>query len=190
MKKCPLVYSSKKNIQAVINAGKYFIFEVSKNTAICPIVGEEHEKQATQVSKMEINQENPRLVWLRTAKAKVLLYRVKFKEGHTKAREKYFISNDLSLTSASFLDLYQRRWKIEEYHKSLKQNLGLGKCQARSKSSQINHIYICIGLFFKILKSYKFDDLFLFSLKKILKIKALNASYEAFANFCVRNLSF
>lgn len=40
------------------------------------------------------------------------------------------------------LKIYQRRWKIEEYHKSLKQNASLDKAQVRATRTQINHILL------------------------------------------------
>lgn len=36
------------------------------------------------------------------------------------------------------------RWKIEEFHRELKQTTGLEKCQARKQRSQRNHINLCI----------------------------------------------
>ena len=35
----------------------------------------------------------------------------------------YLITNDIDLSFDEVLEIYKRRWKIEEYHKSLKQNL-------------------------------------------------------------------
>ena len=35
----------------------------------------------------------------------------------------YLITNDMDLSFDQALEIYQKRWKIEEYHKSLKQNL-------------------------------------------------------------------
>ncbi|MCP3679845.1 MAG: transposase, partial [Gammaproteobacteria bacterium] len=37
-------------------------------------------------------------------------------------RTRYLVTNDLSLDAHQILNLYKKRWSIEEYHKSVKQN--------------------------------------------------------------------
>ena len=49
--------------------------------------------------------------------------------------------------------LYKRRWKVEEYHKSLKSNCSLGKCQASSHSSQQSHFYLAVLAFIQLEKA-------------------------------------
>lgn len=44
----------------------------------------------------------------------------------------YLSSSDLSLSSASRMTIYQRRWKVEEYHKSRKSNTCFAKSQGPS----------------------------------------------------------
>lgn len=39
----------------------------------------------------------------------------------------YLATNDLALGYADITTIYQKRWKVEEYHKSIKSNLGLAK---------------------------------------------------------------
>lgn len=39
------------------------------------------------------------------------------------------------------------RWKVEEYHRGLKQACGLEECQARSERSQRTHIFCSILTF-------------------------------------------
>lgn len=34
----------------------------------------------------------------------------------------YLVSSNTDLTQAQLTTIYQRRWKVEEYHKSLKQS--------------------------------------------------------------------
>jgi hypothetical protein len=41
----------------------------------------------------------------------------------------YLVTSDTSLTYERITTIYQKRWKVEEYHKSLKQNVSLSKSQ-------------------------------------------------------------
>ena len=40
----------------------------------------------------------------------------------------YLACSDLALSYEAIFTIYKRRWKVEEYHKSLKSNCSLGKC--------------------------------------------------------------
>ncbi len=47
-------------------------------------------------------------------------------------RTRYLVTNGLSLDAHQILNLYKKRWSIEEYHKSVKQNTSFEKSPTRS----------------------------------------------------------
>jgi SRSO17 transposase len=56
-------------------------------------------------------------------------------------RTEYVVTNDLSQDSAvAVKDICSIRWKIEQYHREVKQLLGLERCQCRKARAQRNHI--------------------------------------------------
>ncbi len=60
-------------------------------------------------------------------------------------RTDYVVTNDLTQGSADGVRKASAiRWKIEEFHRELKQTTGIEKCQARKQRSQRNHISLCI----------------------------------------------
>lgn len=59
----------------------------------------------------------------------------------------YYGTNDLNLANSDVERIYSKRWKIEEYHRGLKQQCGISKCQARNPRSQRNHIWCSIHAF-------------------------------------------
>lgn len=59
----------------------------------------------------------------------------------------YIATNDLNLTRSDVEGIYAKRWKIEEYHRGLKQQTGIAKCQARKARSQRNHIWASLHAF-------------------------------------------
>ena len=48
----------------------------------------------------------------------------------------YLVSSDTDLDQAQMTTIYQRRWKVEEYHKSLKQNASMGKAPTKTLATQ------------------------------------------------------
>jgi hypothetical protein len=62
---------------------------------------------------------------------------------------KFFISNRLSLTKKSLLEVYSKRVKIEEFFKIFKQECGVG-CQVRSIQAYTKHLYLCMINFLQL----------------------------------------
>jgi hypothetical protein len=60
-------------------------------------------------------------------------------------RTDYVVTNDMTQGSADGVrKACAIRWKIEEFHRELKQTTGIEKCQARKGRSQRNHINLCM----------------------------------------------
>ncbi|MCC5946196.1 MAG: transposase [Bernardetiaceae bacterium] len=53
----------------------------------------------------------------------------------------YLVSNELSLSYEAMTTIYQKRWKVEEHHRSIKTNFNYGKSPAHSIRTQINHCF-------------------------------------------------
>lgn len=70
-----------------------------------------------------------------------------FKSVSPQRGVEYYGTNDLNLTHVDVERIYGRRWKIEEYHRGLKQQCGISKCQARNPRSQRNHIWCSLHAF-------------------------------------------
>ncbi|MBC7920462.1 MAG: transposase, partial [Ferruginibacter sp.] len=45
--------------------------------------------------------------------------------------------------------IYQRRWKVEEYHKSLKQNASMGSSPTKTPDTQANHFFASMLAYIK-----------------------------------------
>ena len=61
----------------------------------------------------------------------------------------YLASNDIEHDAAYLYQIYQKRWRIEEYHKSIKENTSLAKSPTKRVRSQANHIFASIVAFSK-----------------------------------------
>ena len=62
----------------------------------------------------------------------------------------FLITNDLEVSEEDMFKTYQRRWAIEPYHKSLKQNASLMKSPAKTKWTQRNHVIASILGYIKL----------------------------------------
>ncbi len=68
------------------------------------------------------------------------LFRIASSNGHTV----YIATNDLSQSDAdATIQECPVRWKIEQFHREIKQVTGIGKCQCRKLRAQRNHTACC-----------------------------------------------
>ncbi len=64
--------------------------------------------------------------------------------SQAKGEIEYVATNRLDMELLDIKTVAAQRWKIEEYHRGLKQTTGIEKCQARTQRSQRNHIFCAI----------------------------------------------
>ena len=62
----------------------------------------------------------------------------------------YLVSSDTDLTQAQLTTIYQRRWKEEEYHKSLKQNASMDKSPTKTLTTPANHFLAAVLAYIKL----------------------------------------
>ena len=90
----------------------------------------------------------------------------------------YLASNDLNLSYEQITTIYKKRWKVEEYHKSIKSNASFAKSPTRKVTTQKSHFIASISAFnrFELLKVRKNKNHF--ALKNYLTIVALRKAKE------------
>ncbi len=99
----------------------------------------------------------------------------------------YLASSDLSLSAASLWTIYQKRWKVEEYHKSLKSNACFSKSPTKLPGTQSNHFFASIVAFVKLEAYRTTTRLNHFALKAKLYQAALSRAFlqlQAFKAAC------
>ena len=122
-------------------------------------------------------------VWFEQVDFPVLLARQVFKNGDGSQGILYLVSSDLSLTYDQIETIYQKRWKVEEYHKSVKSNASFAKSPTKVENTQLGHFYASIIAYVKyeILKFRHGNNHF--ALKTKLYLTALKAAYAHLKQF-------
>jgi IS4 transposase len=62
----------------------------------------------------------------------------------------YWATDVLDMEETTREDLGKKSWKIEEYHRGIKQFCGVEKCQARKKESQRAHVMLALRAFLRL----------------------------------------
>lgn len=62
----------------------------------------------------------------------------------------YLVSSDLTVTPAEITTIYQKRWSVEEDHKSLKQTASLAKSPTRTRLTPSHHLFAALCAYSKL----------------------------------------
>ena len=82
------------------------------------------------------------------------------------------------------MTLYKKRWGVEEYHKSLKQNASIGKSPAHTERTQSNHIFASIFSYTKLEMLKRITKINHFSLKAKVYMASMKTAKTAFQELC------
>jgi len=82
--------------------------------------------------------------WIKGLEFPILLHRQLFTNKDGSMGILYLITNDLDLTSTKMETIYQKRWKVEVFHKNIKSNTALAKSPTSTVRTQSNHVFMSI----------------------------------------------
>lgn len=99
------------------------------------------------------------------------------KDGSTGVQ--YLVTSDAQLSFDEITRLYQKRWNVEPYHKSLKQNAALEKSPTHTVTTQTNHLFAALCAFIKLEMLKGATELNHFALRAKLYLRALEVAYSA-----------
>lgn len=89
----------------------------------------------------------------------------------------YLVCSDTTLSFDDLTTSYHKRWQVECYHKSLKQNVSLQKSPPQTQTTQTNHFFAALCGFIKLEQLKVQTKLNHFALKSKLYLNALHSAF-------------
>ena len=171
-------YCSNDNIKFINNKlQKKFIFAIKSNRLIK--LGGTQDKAYECINKADIEPDRAYQVELKGISIPLILIKKVFTNGDSgKLCVGYYISNDLGLTSESLYNFYQKRWKVEEYHRFIKQNVSIGSSPCRTERAVSNHIGLSLMAYVDYIKLSNSTNKSIHSLKYEILIKSNFAAFD------------
>jgi hypothetical protein len=93
----------------------------------------------------------------------------------------YLVTSDTTLAYDDITTLYRKRWHVEPYHKSLKQNASLEKSPTQTVVSQTNHFFAALCAYVKLEWLKTATKLNHFAIKAKLYLAALRTAFDTLA---------
>lgn len=144
-------FGSKDNMNFVHHdMKKLFIFGLKANRLAAQIDANGKRGQFQKVSALALEDGQAVNVCLKDGSFPVQLLKKVFKNEDGSTGVLYLVTNHLDLEPNRMYEVYQKRWRIEEYHKSIKQNASLAKSPTKTLTTQANHVFASIWAFCKL----------------------------------------
>jgi SRSO17 transposase len=176
-------YGSKANMAYIHNdLQKSFIIGIKSNRTLALSENDAKNGRYQQVRQLELEEDMAYTIWLKGLDFPVKLLKKVFKNENGSTGILYLISNDMQSSAERLYEVYQKRWRIEEFHKSVKQNASLAKSPTKTVRTQCNHIFASIIAYCK-LEMLKFKtNLNHFAIKYKLIVKANQIAMQELKN--------
>jgi len=171
-------FASKDNLRFFNKHKVKYVIGITSNRLVARCKADALAGNYCRINELELSENETIKVYLKDINYSLVVTRQVFKNGDNSVGEIYLITNDLSLESNHIEEIYQKRWNIETYHRSIKQNASLSKSPTSVITTQKNHIGLSIGAFCELEKLKLASNKNHYALKRKMLIAANQASQK------------
>jgi hypothetical protein len=176
-------YASVDNMKLVKGTlERDFIMAIKSNRKVALSAADKAAGQFQTVSALALPEGTMCEVWLEGLAFPLAFAKQVFTNEDGSTGILYLVTSDLTLNYLTLTTIYQKRWKIEEYHRSLKQNAALAKSPTRTVTTQTNHFVAALYAFVKLEMLKISTKLNHYALKTKLYLSALQQAYRELQN--------
>jgi hypothetical protein len=143
-------FTSVDNFEFIHSHKKHFIGALKDNRLIALTKEDKLNGRYVRIDSLNLLDKQTVRGWMKGYEHEVLFVRRVFTNKDRKEALLNLVCSDLSSNGDEVAVFYKRRWKIEEFHKSLKSNAGLAKSPTRRMTTQLNHIFTSFCAVFKL----------------------------------------
>jgi len=165
-----------------LDLNQEFIFPLKANRLVALSREAKQRGHYVRVDTVEIKPDTVREIYLKEVPFPLLYCKQVFTNEDGSIGVLYLVTSDTMLDSDQIKPFYKRRWKVEEYHKSLKQNASLAKSPTRTETTQTNHLFASLLAFVKLEGLTATTSKNHYALKTKLYVTALKSAFAELQN--------
>jgi DDE superfamily endonuclease len=158
--------------------GKEFIMPLKANRKVALSLEEKKRGEYEEVGSVELEPGTMREIYVEQVEFPLFLVKQVFKNEDGSEGVLYLVSSDVTLDNERLTTIYKKRWKVEEYHKSLKSNASLAKSPTKPIRTQSNHVFASIYAFVKLERMKMATKMNHFALRSRMYLKAVQAAFK------------
>jgi hypothetical protein len=154
-----------------------FICPLKTNRKVALSKADKQQGRYGRVDTLELEAQATREIYLEGVDFPLVLVKQVFTNEDGSSGIRYLVSSDTTLSFDNITTTYHRRWGVECYHKSLKQNASLAKSPTQTVTTQTNHFFAALCGFIKLERLKMKTHLNHFALKSKLYLNALHSAF-------------
>lgn len=173
-------FASADNMNFVVHDLKrHFVMPLKTNRKLALSLQDKQHGRYLRVDELPIEANIELIIYLEGVDFALKLVRQVFTNGDGSIGILYLVSSDLDLSYEQITTIYQKRWNVEPYHKSLKQNASLSKSPTKTVTTQTNHFFAALCSYIKLEMLKVKTKTNHFALKSTLYLQALRTAFDA-----------
>lgn len=155
-----------------------FICPLKTNRKVALSQADKQQGRYLRVDTLELEAQATREIYLEGVDFPLVLVKQVFTNEEGSIGIRYLVSSDTTLSFDDLTTTYHKRWGVECYHKSLKQNVSLAKSPTQTVTTQTNHFFAALCGFIKLERLKMRTQLNHFTLKSKLYLNALHSAFS------------
>jgi len=176
-------FSAKENLQFIRNSmNKHFVIALKSNRTVALSYEDKRQGRFARIDAQNLAQHNPVQAYIKGLDFPVLLYRQVFTNKDGSTGEMFIACSDLTCDGETIETIYQKRWKVETFHKTLKSNAALSKSPTRRVRTQSNHCFMAIYAAARLEGLRVKHHLNHFALRSKLYLRAIRYAFDELQN--------
>jgi hypothetical protein len=173
-------FAAADNMMFVVHDLKrHFVMPLKTNRKLALSLEDKQNGRYVRVDELSIEPHTELMIYLESVDFALKLVKQVFTNADGSIGILYLVSSELDLTYDQVTTIYQKRWNVEPFHKSLKQNASLSKSPTRTITTQSNHFFASLCSFIKLEMLKVKTKTNHFALKSKLYIQALRTAFDA-----------
>jgi hypothetical protein len=162
---------------------KDFVMPLKTNRKVALSAADKQHGRYVSVATLDLEPHAIREIYLEGVDFPLLLLKQVFVHEDGSTGVLYLVTSDHTLTYDAITTLYRKRWNVEPYHKSLKQNASLERSPTHTVTTQTNHFFAALCGYIKLELLKGATKLTHFALKAKLYARALQMAFAALREF-------
>ena len=172
-------FSAKDNLTFIRHRlDKHFIVALKSNRTVALSKEDKLQGRFSRIDSLSWSEEEPLLGWIKGLDFPVLIHRQVFTNKDGSTGTLYLACSDVDQQALGIETIYQKRWRVEVFHKTLKSDAALAKSPTKRVRTQSNHIFMALYAAFRVeclrIKHHWKNH----TLKTKLYLKAIRAAFE------------
>lgn len=158
-----------------------FVMPIKSNRKVALTLADKQQGRYRRVDALVLEEKAVHEVYLESVDFPLLWVKQVFTNEDGSTGTLYLVTSDLTLAYDDITTTYRKRWHVEPYHKSLKQNASLEKSPTQTVVSQTNHFFAALCAYIKLESLKSSTKLNHFAIKAKLYLTAIKTAYQALA---------